>query len=63
MQSEELCRVSYHRPLDGCPTYIEHFKDGDEIPTRLCPIHSGSLKQRAQRAVQGFFGALRRVFD
>jgi membrane carboxypeptidase/penicillin-binding protein len=63
MQTEELCRVSYHRPLDGCPTYIEHFKDGDEIPSRLCPVHSGSLKQRAQRAVQGFFGALRRVFD
>ncbi|MBM3821130.1 MAG: PBP1A family penicillin-binding protein [Acidimicrobiia bacterium] len=63
LQTEELCRVSYHRPLDGCPTYIEHFKDGDEIPSRLCTIHSGSLKQRAQRAIQGFFGALRRVFD
>jgi penicillin-binding protein 1B len=63
MQAEELCRVSYHRPLDGCPTYMEHFKDGDEIPSRLCPVHAGTLKQRAQRAMQGFFGALRRVFD
>jgi 1A family penicillin-binding protein len=63
LQDEELCRVSYHRPLDGCPTYIEHFKDGDEIPSRLCSIHSGSLKQRARRTIEGFFGALRRVFD
>lgn len=61
MRTEELCRISYLRPLDGCPTYIEHFKDGDDIPSRLCAIHPGSLKQRAQRAIQGFFGALGRI--
>jgi membrane peptidoglycan carboxypeptidase len=60
LQSEELCRLSYHRPLDDCPSYIEYFKDGDDIPSRLCPIHSGSLKQRAQRAVQGAIGAIGR---
>jgi penicillin-binding protein 1B len=58
LRGEELCRLSYHRPLDGCPTYIEYFKDGDVIPTRLCPIHSGNFKQQAQRAVQGLLTAL-----
>ena len=58
LRGEELCRLSYHRPLDGCPTYIEYFKDGDVIPTRLCPIHSGSFKQQAQRVVQGVLTAL-----
>ena len=62
MEAQELCLISYARPLDGCPTYVEHFKEGDEIPSRLCPVHSGSLKQRAQRAIQGFFGALRGIF-
>jgi 1A family penicillin-binding protein len=58
LQAEELCLISYHRPVDGCPTYMEHFKPGDDLPNRLCTIHSGSLKQRAQRAIQGLFGAL-----
>ena len=62
MEAQELCLISYARPLDGCPTYVEHFKEGDEIPSKLCQIHSGTLKQRAQRAIQGFFGALRGIF-
>jgi len=49
----ELCRVSHLRPLDGCPVYTEYFKEGDEVPSRLCPVHRGSLKQAATRAVQG----------
>ncbi len=60
LNGQELCRLSYHRPLEDCPTYIEYFKNGDEIPSRLCPIHSGSLKQRAQRAVEGVLGAIGR---
>ncbi len=60
LQGEEFCLLSYQRPVEGCPTYVEYFKNGDEIPTRLCAIHSGSLKQRAQRAIQGLFGALGR---
>jgi 1A family penicillin-binding protein len=58
MRTEELCRVSYLRPVDGCPGYVEYFKDGDEIPSRLCTVHAGNLKQRAQRVVQGLFGAI-----
>jgi 1A family penicillin-binding protein len=55
---EELCSVSYLKPVDGCPVYQEYFKDGDAIPSRLCPIHQGTLKQRAARVVEGFFRAL-----
>lgn len=58
MHGVELCSVSYLRPVDGCPTYTEYFKDGDQIPTQLCPIHQGSLKQQATRAIEGLFRAL-----
>lgn len=57
---EELCRVSHVRPLDGCPVYTEYFKEGDERPSRLCPVHRGSLKQVATRAVQGILRGLGR---
>ncbi len=60
LRSQELCLISYQRPVEGCPTYIEHFKEGDEIPSRLCTVHTGNLKQQVQRAVQGLFGALGR---
>jgi membrane carboxypeptidase/penicillin-binding protein len=60
LRDEELCSESYLRPVDGCPTYVEYFKEGDQIPGRLCPIHQGSLKQRARRAIEGFFGVLGR---
>jgi 1A family penicillin-binding protein len=60
MRAEELCKLSYLHPVEGCPTYTEYFKDGDDVPTRLCNIHTGNLKQRAQRAIQGLFGALGR---
>jgi penicillin-binding protein 1A len=55
ISTEELCSVSYLRPVDGCPTYSEYFKSGDKVPSALCPIHRGSLKQRATRAIEGFF--------
>jgi membrane carboxypeptidase/penicillin-binding protein len=60
LRTEELCRVSYLRPVEGCPTYLEYFKGGDDIPTHLCPVHQGDLKQRVQRAVQGVFSAIGR---
>ena len=58
MRSEQICMLSYHRALDGCPSYVEYFKDGDSVPTQLCELHSGSLQQRAERAIQGVIGAL-----
>jgi len=62
LQAEELCSVSYLRPVEQCPTYVEYFKEGDAIPSTLCPVHKGTFKQRAARAVQGFFGRLRGIF-
>jgi 1A family penicillin-binding protein len=61
LEPVQMCPISYMRAVDGCPAYTEYFKAGDEIPTRLCPIHSGSLKQNVRRAVQGVFGALGRA--
>lgn len=58
LRSEQICMLSYHRALDGCPTYTEYFKEGDSVPTQLCQIHQGSLQQRAERAIQGLIGAI-----
>jgi len=60
LRPQELCLLSYQRPLEGCPTYTEYFKDGDGIPTQLCPIHSGSFKQELEREVRGVLGAIGR---
>ena len=60
LHPHELCLLSYQRPLEGCPTYTEYFKDGDSIPTELCPIHSGSFKQEVEREVRGLLGAIGR---
>ena len=43
------CRTAL--PVDGCPRYTEYFKDGDDMPSALCPIHQGSFKERTARAV------------
>jgi len=58
MRAETMCMVSYHRALDGCPGYVEYFKPGDHVPTELCDLHSGSLKQRAERALRGLLGVV-----
>jgi penicillin-binding protein 1A len=58
MRDVQLCKVSYLKPVEGCPTYTEYFKEGDDIPSRLCPVHQGTVKQQIQRAVKGFFSGL-----
>ena len=58
MRDELLCNVSYLKPVEDCPTYTEYFKEGDAIPSRLCDLHKGSVKQQIKRAVQGFFGGI-----
>jgi penicillin-binding protein 1A len=58
MQEVQLCKVSYLKPVESCPTYTEYFKEGDDIPSRLCPVHQGSVKQQIQRAVKGLFSGL-----
>jgi 1A family penicillin-binding protein len=54
LHDEVLCAISYQRPVDGCPLYTEHFKEGDDVPDRLCPLHRGSILQRVTRTVQGW---------
>jgi len=58
LEAVELCNVSYLRPVEDCPVYTEYFKTGDAVPTQLCPIHRGTLKQRAARALEGFLRSL-----
>jgi membrane carboxypeptidase/penicillin-binding protein len=58
IHTEDLCSVSYLRPVDGCPIYTEYFKDGDQVPSALCPIHQGTLRQRATRVVEGLLHSL-----
>jgi 1A family penicillin-binding protein len=64
LRDEELCRVSYLRPVEGCDTYLEYFKEDDKVPGRLCPVHEGTIKQRVRRAVEGLLSILgRRIRD
>lgn len=58
LREEMLCRISYMRPVEDCPVYNEYFKEGDEVPGRLCTVHKGSVKQRVRRAIEGWFGGL-----
>jgi 1A family penicillin-binding protein len=58
LRDEVLCRVSYLRPVEGCPVYTEYFKEEDIIPGRLCPIHEGTVKQRVRRAIEGVFSGI-----
>ncbi len=51
LREEQLCLVSYLRPVQGCPVYTEYFKEADEVPSRLCPLHQGTVKQRVKRAM------------
>ena len=60
LHEETLCALSYRQPVDGCPLYTEYFKDGDEVPDGLCPLHRGTVRQRVVRAVQGWFEDLGR---
>lgn len=58
--SVELCQVSYFRPVDHCPTYVEYLRESDSRPNRLCGLHEGTLKEELKRAVQGLLDKLRR---
>jgi penicillin-binding protein 1A len=58
LRDEELCRLSHLRPVEDCPTYVEYFKKGDDVPGRLCSMHHGTLKERARRAVEGLVTGL-----
>jgi hypothetical protein len=57
---EELCSVTYLRPVAGCPVYREYFKSGDVVPSQTCGLHEGTLRQEAARAVSGIFRSIGR---
>jgi len=64
MRDEVLCRVSYLRPVESCPTYTEYFKKGDQVPGRLCQLHRGTIKQQVRRKAEELFSVLgRRIRD
>jgi 1A family penicillin-binding protein len=64
LQEEEICAISYRKPVDGCPIYTEYFKEGDDVPNRLCTVHRGSIRQRLTRTIQGWGAEMgRRVRD
>lgn len=56
----ELCQISYLRPVQHCPTYVEYLKESDDRPSRLCNLHEGNLKQEMKRAVEGLLDKLKR---
>ncbi len=56
LEEETLCAISYLKAVDGCPIYTEYFKEGDQIPDRLCPLHRGSIRQRVARTIEGWLG-------
>jgi membrane carboxypeptidase/penicillin-binding protein len=58
LREVQLCRVSYLRPVEGCPAYTEYFKADDDVPSRLCPVHQGTVKQRVTRAIEGLLSGL-----
>jgi len=60
LHAEQLCNVSYLRPVEECPTYVEYFKENDDVPSRLCPIHRGTVKQRVKRAFEGILSGIGR---
>jgi penicillin-binding protein 1A len=60
LKEVQLCRVSYLRPVEGCPIYTEYFKPDDQPPGRLCTLHQGTVKQRVRRVVEDFFTLLGR---
>ena len=58
LEPHEICLLSYQRPVSGCPTYVEYFKKDDTVPSQLCPLHEGTFKEEAARAVDGLMRAI-----
>ncbi len=64
LEADELCRISFKQPVDGCPVYTEYFKASDSKPRQHCQVHEGSLRQRVQRAAEKVvIGTLRSVWN
>jgi 1A family penicillin-binding protein len=62
LRDEVLCRISYLRPTDDCPVYVEYFKRDDEVPHDTCDLHDISWDERARKAIEELFSKIGRVF-
>lgn len=62
ISTQKLCSLSYQRAVDGCPKYVEYFKQGDAEPSALCQMHEGSLSQRAGGFLRALGGRLAGLF-
>jgi penicillin-binding protein 1A len=56
--TSRLCRISYLRPVEGCPHLHEYFKPAIRCRAACARFHQGSVKQRVRRAVEGFLSGL-----
>jgi 1A family penicillin-binding protein len=62
LRDEVLCRISYLRPADDCPVYVEYFKRDDEVPHDTCDLHDISWDDRARKAIEELFSRIGRIF-
>jgi 1A family penicillin-binding protein len=63
LQQEVLCGMSYKRATSQCPSYVEYFKEGDEIPSDTCKLHRGPTRaERIRSAVSKWFGRFGKIF-
>ena len=62
-----LCTVSYLKPVEGCPTYTEYFKEGDDDPVAAVPDPQGigEAADQARRAgvLRGIGRKLKGIFQ
>ena len=59
LHGEELCSVSYLRPVAGLPCIPSTSSPATSYPSRLCPIHRGTLApDGATRVVEGLLRSL-----
>jgi penicillin-binding protein 1A len=59
----ELCSVSYLKPTEFCPTYVEYFKHDRDVPADTCRIHRApSIQERVRDAVKGWLDRLKGIF-
>lgn len=40
LRAVKMCRLSHQRAGRSCPSYVEHFKPGDEVPQASCALHA-----------------------
>ena len=64
IEADELCRVSYVKPVDGCPRLYGVLQVIRCEAAAHCQIHHGTFSQRAERVIEkAVAGAVRSVWD